>query len=168
MKTLQELQDLLLLEIKQNMHKIKSVTKNTYYNKFMGDTSIILTSILEEFLLAENDWDDKKWLDDALLTNVELLFDDKIVISGIIIWGQDNTTMQWTEPFRFQMNLNNSNEYEFLFGDSKLKELEYEKFLINREYWNKVRIDWRYKIKCSDHTPLVDNSDTQSSTSENG
>ncbi|MGI9581768.1 hypothetical protein ACR1PO_11170 [Chryseobacterium sp. RRHN12] len=148
MKSLEELQNLLLLEVTQNIENIKFAHHIDYYNEVMGDTSILLTSILEEHLLDDKNWDRNKWLDDSLLTNVRLLSNNSFSINGIMIWGRNDTLEEWTEPFYFEMQTSNSqHQYEFLFGDIDNPEISYEEFNMDRNYWKYKIKHWKYKFK---------------------
>ncbi|AZB18813.1 hypothetical protein EG352_13995 [Chryseobacterium indologenes] len=150
MKSLEELQNLLLLEITQNINNIEVVHHIDYYNEIMGDTSILLTSILEEHLLENKNWDKNKWLDDCLLSNVKLLSNNGFSINGIMIWGRNDTLEEWTEPFYFEARTSNGqNQYEFLFGDLDNSEISYEEFKIDRKYWSYKIRHWRYKFSRS-------------------
>ncbi|OCA70601.1 hypothetical protein BBI01_11660 [Chryseobacterium artocarpi] len=148
MKSLEELQNLLLLEVNQNIKKINFAQHIDYYNEIMGDTSILLTSILEEHLLEDKNWDKNRWLDDCLLTNVRLLSNDNFSINGIMIWGRNDTLEEWTQPFYFEMHASNIlNQYEFLFVDIDNPEISYEEFNMDRHYWNYKIKHWKYKFK---------------------
>lgn len=148
MKSLEELQNLLLLEVNQNIKKINFAQHIDYYNEIMGDTSILLTSILEEHLLEDKNWDKNRWLDDCLLTNVRLLSNDNFSINGIMIWGRNDTLEEWTQPFYFEMQTSNIlNQYEFLFVDIDNPEISYEEFNMDRHYWNYKIKHWKYKFK---------------------
>jgi hypothetical protein len=148
MKSLEELQNLLLLEVTQNIKNIKFADHIDYYNEIMGDTSILLTSILEEHLLECKNWDKNKWLDDCLLTNVRLLQNDSFSINGIMIWGRNDTLEEWTEPFYFAMQTSNTrHRYEFLFGDIDNPAISYEEFSMDRNYWKYKIEHWKYKFK---------------------
>src|SRR6218665_91359 len=134
-----------------------------YVNQLARNTSIYLTSILQEHLLmGSNDkWDPGKWLDDTLLTKIRIMDEGKLSIWGVVIWGKENTTEQWTEPVYFETILNESsdslNEYLFLFGDLNYSEITYEEFLDNRDCWdrdfysnsewNPAERDWNYIVR---------------------
>ncbi|ROI02150.1 MULTISPECIES: hypothetical protein [unclassified Chryseobacterium] len=148
MKSVEELQSLLLLEIIQSISHIKSIPITNYYNEIMGDTSILLTSLLEEHLLECSDWDSNKWLDDSLLTDIKLLSNNKFSIKGIIIWGRNNTSEEWTEPFSFEIKISDElKHYDFLFGDANKPEISYDEYKVNRNYWSHKIIHWKYKFK---------------------
>lgn len=93
---------------------------DNYYNQALGDTSFLLSGILGFHLSKMDEWDQRKWLEDSLLRSFELK-DNTVKISGVIIWGKDGTTEQWTDPFHFELEFNAERtgfkSYTFLFGD---------------------------------------------------
>lgn len=141
MKTLRELEDLLVKELVLSQKQIEESDSVEYYNELTGDVSVLLTSILEEHLLERKEWDSKRWLDDSLLTKIEL--DENIYrIWGIVIWGKENTLSQWTAPFYFEIRLSDDysdfKEYTFLFGTEENRQyLCYEEFNEDRGIWDK-------------------------------
>ena len=42
-------------------------------------------------------------MDDSLLREFELKA-NTVIISGVMIWGIDGTTEQWTDPFHFELD----------------------------------------------------------------
>lgn len=150
MKTIKELQTLLISEINKNLKNVRSAQNVDYYNSLMGDTSILLTSIMEEHLLKMKDWDNTEWLDDCLLEKVGISsLNDEINIEGIMIWGKKNTSEQWVSPFVFKLKLDksfDSNKYSFLYGDLDMENITYEDFRNNRHYFEKKDRNWKYII----------------------
>jgi hypothetical protein len=150
MKQLEEIEQMLISEIHSNIDKIEILECNLeHYNEILGDTSFLLASILNSLLNSNEDWDSKKWIDDSLLTEVKL-DGNKLSIWGIMIWGIENTTEQWTDPFYFEIKLKQNtlgfNEYTFLFCDLDKSEISYEDFSMNRNYWNPTERNWKYII----------------------
>ena len=156
MKPLEEIEYSLvkcLIETNNDEHN----DTDMYLNQIMGNTSIYLTAILHKLLLEEEEWNKKKWLDDSLLTKYS--FENSVIsIWGIVISGKEGTTKQWTDPFFFEMKLNNDHnnflEYSFLFGDIENDELDYLEYTNYRGYWdsgfysnnfwNPSERDWKY------------------------
>jgi hypothetical protein len=150
MKSIEEIQVMLVNELWSCLDKIKPMKSGVdYYNEILGDTSFLLAGLLGALLKLREDWDSKKWLDDSLLTDVKL-DKNRLSIWGVIIWGIENTTEQWTDPFYFGIELGNSesdfNEYTFLLGDLNKPEISYEEFGMNRNYWKQTERDWKYII----------------------
>ena len=150
MKSVEKIKTMLVNELWSCLDKIESMKpREGYYNEILGDTSFLLTGLLGNLLKIRDDWDSKKWLDDSLLTGVKL-DKNKLSIWGVIIWGVENTTDQWTDPFYFEVDLGNCktdlNEYTFLFGDLNKSEISYEEFKINRNYWEQPERNWKYII----------------------
>lgn len=159
MKTVKELKKLLVSNIQESFENISNVIDIKYYNKYLGDTSILLTSLLQEGLLEKTDWEPSKWLDDSLLTKI-ITRKKYICIWGIAIWGKAGTLEQWTDPLYFEGEINKTevdfNQYTFLFGDLDNLEISYTDFLQNRDVWDKKYYknaewdpherNWRYTI----------------------
>ncbi|RNA62005.1 hypothetical protein D1631_08680 [Chryseobacterium nematophagum] len=159
MKSLEELQDLLLDEIQNNLNKKVVSESHDYYNEYTGYISVLLASILEKRLLKDTDWNSNRWIDDSLLTKLKLS-NSKLSIWGIMIWGVKNLNKQWTDPFYFEIEFKIENEkfdnYTFLFGDLINHEISYEAFANNRNYWDvdyyttsdwsPVERNWKYII----------------------
>lgn len=150
MKSVDEIEVMLVNELWNNFDTIKSLKQEVdYYNDMLGDTSFLLAGLLGALLKFEDKWDSKKWLDDSLLTNIRLN-KNKLSICGVMIWGLENTTKQWTDPFSFKVDLGDTksefNEYTFMFGDLNKREISYEEFRINRNYWGQTERDWKYII----------------------
>ena len=138
MRTLSELEQMLVNELVEYSRRKPTAITSQYYNEVMGDTSVLLTSILEEHLLGNEEWDSKKWLDDCLLSKVKIE-DNKCHIWGVVIYGKENTLKQWTAPIYFEISFFNCSgymEYLFLFDSENEPELLYEDFAANREFWD--------------------------------
>jgi len=140
MKSVEEIQSMLVSELRNRLNSIKSFPLHlNYYNEILGDTSFLLAGLLGALLKNEaNNWDHNRWIDDSLLTKVKV---DGNVLSiwGVIIWGIENVSEQWTEPFYFQITLNKKafSKYIFMFGDLHTHSIPYEEFKQNRDYWDK-------------------------------
>jgi hypothetical protein len=142
---------MLVYELAKDLERIKSIDKElVYYNEFLGDTSFLLAGLLE-LLLKKNfgEWDSRKWIDDSLITRISTQ-NEKMNIEGIMIWGRENTTEQWTDPFSFEIELSmdevSFKRFTFLFCDLDFREISYEEFKLNREYWDKNNRNWKYRI----------------------
>ncbi|WP_271782406.1 hypothetical protein [Aquimarina algiphila] len=161
MKRLEEIELMLISEFKSNLDKIKILKPTSkYYNEILGDTSFLLAGLLNFLLNSDEDWNPNKWIDDSLLTKVKL-DENKLSIQGVMIWGLENITEQWTDPFYFEIKLNqdkpNFDEYTFLYCDLNRSEISYEDFNINPNYWKTKEIEWRYIINQKPNPP--DSSD---------
>jgi hypothetical protein len=142
---------MLVDELMKDLERIKSIDKGlVYYNEFLGSTSFLLAGLLE-LLLKKNfgEWDNRKWIDDSLITSISTQ-NEIMNIGGIMIWGRENTTKQWTDPFSFEIELSMDEvgfeRFTFLFCDSDIHEISYEEFKINREYWDNSNRNWKYII----------------------
>ena len=101
--------------------------------------SFLLAGVLELNLKADcENWDTDKWIDDSLLTKVTV-DKNKVSIWGVMIWGRLDTTEQWTDPFYFEIVLNEIGfiEYTFLYGEEQSIEVTYEAFNQNRNLWDR-------------------------------
>lgn len=160
MKSIEEIEEMLVDEINNKIGLLNSNIELDNYNELMGDVSFLLSGVLE-LKLKEcfSDWLPEKWLDDSLLSRV-IHNGKKISIWGIMIWGKEDTTEEWTDPFYFEMILNENScdflEYTFLFSEEFDTEVTYEEFNQNRnmwdrnfylnETWNPSDRDWKYII----------------------
>jgi hypothetical protein len=168
MKHLEEIQEMLISELCDSLDNLSSSVELDYYNELMGDTSFLLAGYLQR-QLSENfqDWDEKKWIDDSLLTKIKI-DGNKLCIWGVMIWGVENLTEQWTEPFYFDVVLNESltdfTKSTLLFGDANCLEITYEEFNQNRGFWDKgyysnnnwhqFERDWKYVINSSNEIKI--------------
>jgi len=152
MKTINEIFIMLVDELTSHIDNIKSTTRTLlYYNEILGDTSFLLAGLLGSLLKKNFDeWDDGRWFDDCLMLKV-LLKNDKLKIYGVMIWGKNDITEQWTEPFVFELELHNEKvnykDFTFYFGDLDCSEITYEYFRDNRDYWVDDNRNWKYIIK---------------------
>ena len=149
-KSAEEIQNMLAEELWSHSSEIKSINSELlYYNEILGDTSFLLANLLSTLLKSTDSWSPNKWIDDALLTQVKW-GNQKLSIWGVMIWGIENSTDQWTEPFYFEIELTPAwqsfEKYTFLFGDSDKSEISYEDFSLNRNYWGHCKGNWRYTI----------------------
>jgi hypothetical protein len=140
MKSLEEIQNMLVCEF--NSCKWEEIVHEhvQYYNGFMGDVSFLLSQILElELKEKVIDWDSQKWIDDSLLSKV-VREGSNIRIWGVMIWGRHDTTKQWTDPFFFKIELAESADtfhgYTFLFCEEGSREISYEDFNFERGMWD--------------------------------
>jgi hypothetical protein len=138
MKSAEEIQTILVSELQNSVDKIKAINRSfDYYNEILGATPYLLAGLLGILLKNKfKDWDSRKWMDDSLITKVRMN-ENKISIWGVMIWGLEDITEQWTEPFYFEIELdkNGFNKYIFLFSDLENPEITYEDFRQNRNYW---------------------------------
>lgn len=148
MKSLKEIEELLITELNKSISELGRVTSDRdYYNEMMGDTSFILVALLESHLRDRSEgWNGGKWMDDSLIEKVTLN-KNRMIIEGIAIWGVADSTEQWTEPFYFEIETNegavDSAHYAFLFGDQDMNEVNYVYFRNNRGCWNRPDRNWR-------------------------
>lgn len=149
MKSTNEIAEILLEELQDNINKI-NLKDTIYYNEFLGDTSFLLAGLLYSLIKEDSNIDNTIWIDDSLITKVNR-FDNIILIEGIMIWGKDNTTEQWVDPFKFNMNFNNNFiDFTFLFKDLDLNEISYESFRNNRNYFSDEIENWKYRFNYKD------------------
>jgi hypothetical protein len=151
MKTLKEIITMLVSELIAQIDNIKSTKALVYYNEILGDTSFLLAGLLDLLMKKKfSDWDIQKWFDDCLITNVSIQ-SNMLKIDGVMIWGLNNTTEQWTEPFIFEIELLTEKssyvDFTFSFGNLYFAEITYEKFVNEREYWVNKSNNWKYIIK---------------------
>ena len=151
MKSIRKILTTLITELTKARERIKSIDEElVYYNEFLGDTSFLLAGLLELLLKINFDeWDSRKWIDDSLITSISTQ-NEKMNIEGIMIWGREDMTEQWTDPFSFEIELSmdevNFERFTFLFCDLDIHEIPYEEFKINREYWDNSNRNWKYII----------------------
>ena len=141
MKSVKKIQETLIHELCGALDNVVFDVSLDYYNEPMGDTSFILAGYLQLLLREKfSDWSNEKWIDDSLLTKVELV-GNKLSIWGVMIWGVENQTCQWTDPFYFEIVLNECCtsfiELKILFGDIDRLELRYSEFCLDRAFWDK-------------------------------
>lgn len=170
MKSVEEIQEILIEEIKLNRENIIDSSEMDYYNETLGDVSFLLAGYLHAQLKKNYEgWDASRWIDDSLITKIDLKA-NKISIWGVMIWGIQNDTKQWTEPFYFNIALNENND-EFvkstiLFSDSDCSEITYEEFNNNRNYWDRnyysnedwhpFEREWKYIINSNNERLKLD------------
>lgn len=149
MKSVEEIQVMLIDELWNHLGEVKSNKSGSDYNEVLGETSFLLAGLLGALLKLRDDWELRRWLDDSLLSGVKLN-QNRLSIWGVMIWGLENTTEQWTDPFYFEVELGNTKsdfkEYTFLLGDLNKPEVTYEEFSMNRNYWKQTERDWKYVI----------------------
>ena len=142
---------MLIDELWNCLDKVKSIkSKLDYYNEVLGDTSFLLAGLLGALLRLRDDWDMRRWIDDSLLIGVRLN-QNSLSIWGVMIWGMENTTKQWTDSFYFEVELDDTkssfNEYTFLFGDLNKPETSYEEFRTDCNFEMPPEKNWKYEIK---------------------
>jgi len=151
MKSAKEILVMLVRELIDHLDKVKNLKGDfEYYNDMLGDTSFILAALLESILKSNiGEWDNRKWIDDSLITEF-VMRGKSLKIDGIMIWGRENTTEQWTEPFIFEIELLKEElrykNFLFLLGDLDKPEITYEEFKDNRDYWIPSNRNWQYII----------------------
>jgi hypothetical protein len=143
---------MLVFELFNSLEKVRRInTKPQYYNDILGDTSFLLAGLLDSLLKRDyNDWDKDKWIDDSLLTS-SVIENNTLTLGGVMIWGRDNTTEQWTDPFSFRIELfekeKSYRELTLLFSDWDTPEITYEQFRDNRDCWAAFTDrNWKYII----------------------
>ena len=128
--------------------------KQNYYNEILGDTSFLLAGLLQSLLKQrENDWEKNRWIDDSLIPKV-IMHNQEVCIEGVMIWGIEYITEQWTSPFSFNLKLiddrSDFEKFTFLFYDSDQPEISYEIFKVERDFWNRRKKNWKYQISSTD------------------
>ncbi|WP_460473296.1 hypothetical protein [Emticicia fontis] len=140
----------------KTIHSIeKSTYPDYYYNEIFGYTSSILAGILEQLLNESYNWGTYtgKWMDDALIEDFNL-YENKLSINGVMIWGIRHTTEQWVEPFYFDVTLRknknskkvNMSIYNLYFGNTDNPAIPYSYFTKKREYWQQDLRNWAYQF----------------------
>ena len=151
MKSIREIASMLVDELISRVERINFSTPDIiYYNEVLGDTSFLLAGLLDSLIKKYvKNWDRRKWFDDCLITKVANQ-NGKITIYGIMIFGKENTTEQWTAPFSFEIQLLKGEmdfgKFIFSFYDSIIPEIAYETFRYNREFWMERNNNWKYII----------------------
>ena len=88
-------------------------------------------------------------MDDSLLREFELKA-NTVIISGVMIWGIDGTTEQWTDPFHFELEFDAERtgfkSYTFLFADISRASLTFNEYWADPYYWYHTERDWEYVI----------------------
>jgi hypothetical protein len=152
LKSKKEILEILVPELISGVDKLSSIgTKPDYYNELFGSTSFLLAGLLESLLKEQvDDWEETKWIDDSLLSGA-YFENSTFTLDGVMIWGREDTTEQWTDPFCFKIELLidkvGYKKYVFLFGQLGAHEVTYEEFRDNRSYWDSVEKDWKYVIQ---------------------
>lgn len=154
-----ELQSMLLSEICNSLSAIKEGRNLACYNEMLGDTSFLLSGILENELEGNSRWG--FWLDDSLIHKIKIE-GQKIRLWGVMIWGKDGTTKQWTDPFYCEFLIDceraSLQKMVMLFGDERREEVIYEEFAENRTLWdsdyysnnewNPSERTWKFVVHC--------------------
>lgn len=159
MKSDQEIKKMIMEELRKSSDAISKVEELEYYNKVLGDTSYLLSALLDLNLRRSKHWDAEKWLDDSFLTKVSHT-PREWHIWGVIIIGENGTTEQWTEPFYCFIKILENNtdvkQVHFLFGEENFMNVTYEEFNNNRRMfdrdfysdknWDPSERNWKYII----------------------
>jgi hypothetical protein len=151
LRTEPEILAMLVPQLISGVEKLSLInTKPVYYNELFGDTSFLLTGLLELMLKKKfDDWEEDKWFDDSLLSSARFS-NSTLTLGGVIIWGREDTSQRWTDPFSFQIDLRvdekNYKRYAFLFGHVNDQEVTYEEFIDDHGYWDNREKDWKYII----------------------
>lgn len=158
MKSSKEILGMLVHELLVHFEKAKYFNKNVrYFNEALGDTSFLLSGLLDSLLQTKSGWDKSKWIDDSLITSVNQS-DNKLILEGVMIWGKTDTTQQWTDPFCFEMDIikkyKDFNNFTFFFCDVDNREITYEEFIENRDYWVSSQRRWKYIINSNKALPI--------------
>jgi hypothetical protein len=149
MKSKSEIIALLAEALNESLDKIHVIPEKGYYNELLGPASFLLSGLLQPFVEEFEDWEPGKWIDDSLISNAYIK-DGKLTLEGVMIWGRENTTEQWVDPFSFKTELHEGKVtlagFSFMFCDMITQELAYEEFTENRDYWKGRKIKWKYKV----------------------
>lgn len=151
MKSPKEIMRMLVPELFRHLDRIDLNSRRpVYYNDILGDTSFLFAGLLEG-LLKKNliEWDRAKWIDDSIITNL-LVKDTEVKIDGVVIFGERNTTEQWTEPFSFWVDLDRQRDtfrdFIISFGDLDSPAITYERFKAHPNHWASNSRNWKYII----------------------
>jgi hypothetical protein len=150
MKNILEISDLLSNEISkyEGLH-VEGNNIDRYVNDQLGNTSIFISGFVYSLLKKEDSrWGIEKWIDDALIEKFNSSI-QKIEMSGIIIWGRQNTSRQWVSPFFFS-KIKIGESFSCYFSDVNKKEVVYEDFCRDRSLWRGKHIRWEYKFDDKD------------------
>jgi aminoglycoside phosphotransferase (APT) family kinase protein len=126
-----------------------------YHNKTLGDSSFLLAGLLGQLLKEVNsEWNEERWIDDSLIRNV-FTDNEKLIIEGVMIWGEMDTTEQWVDFFYFDIELLRDKisykEFTFLFCDLDFSKIKYEHFSNNRDYYRSGKNrKWKYVINSNE------------------
>jgi hypothetical protein len=144
MKSKRQIEDILVKEI-----EMISVTNSDRHlpKDELGDITFVLAGLLNVIMKQTNDWDPQRWIDDCIITEVHKI--NRIFsTSGIMIWGVTSTTEQWTDPFTFQITLNQSKRkfeaYTFKFRDNENSEITYGQYKMFPNYWLAKKRNWKH------------------------
>ncbi|MCL9806904.1 hypothetical protein NAT51_15315 [Flavobacterium amniphilum] len=146
MKSINELIELLLCEF-ENCN-LEYNTYEIFYNEFLEDIPVIISYIIENILIDFLIWGNDEWVDDSLITQCSLN-EDKIIISGFLIFGKSKINNQWVEPFYAEIFIKNKdeNEYEIHLNiaDVEKNSLTYSDFKKKNNY-SLSSIKWKHKL----------------------
>jgi hypothetical protein len=151
MKSIEEIQQMLVTAITKHLDESKVAPReNGYVNDVLGSTSAILAVLLDDLLVERYpEWENNKWMDDSLIIKATRQ-NEKVGIWGVMIWGVDDTTEQWTDPFYFDMELlpdgSGFKRYTFLFCDLNNPEITVGEYRKDRSYWDIKDRNWKYII----------------------
>lgn len=149
MKSANEISQMLSVELLNHINNINTISNSLYYNEVLGDTSFLLAGLLDILIKNDTQISQKIWIDDSLINNIELI-NKTVFIKGVMIWGKENTTEQWVDPFKFTSKFNHDSSnfinYSFFFKDLYTNEISYEEFRDNRNYYSKEIKKWKYKF----------------------
>jgi hypothetical protein len=140
MNTLEEIENMLLVELLSSSQRLATTKPDRYFNALLGDTSSLIAGYIDEYYRGHYaDDEDSIWFDDCLLINVEHQ-DNQWAIWGVLIWGRENTTEQWVYPFYLETTIVllpvSAQKLVILFGDMDLPVLTYEEYSCDRIYWD--------------------------------
>jgi len=148
LKSKEEIELILFEEIWIYIEKIESnALISETYNHILGDVSFILSGLLNEILKTKEGWDKSKWIDDSLIEEL-VLKKNKLIFSGVMIWGIHDSTEQWVDHFKFETDLGQKSpefiNYTFLYEDLDSRPLLYEDYKTTRSDKNLENINWRF------------------------
>lgn len=146
MKKINEIKSMLDSEILESRNSIVN-TKDSY-NTVMGKTSYLLAAFVGLLLKQNNqEWKTGKWMDDSILEGV-MYNDVECRIWGVMIFGTEDSTEQWTEPFLY-ISRDNGKSWLVFYGDKNHNAYSYDNFRFDREYWKDPNWDrdWRNKFE---------------------
>ena len=80
-----------------------------------------LARFLGELVRGHENWSRFYWVDDIAPLSVKVDSSSKIVVDGLLIWGQEKQSYEWREPLLASLKIaigTSSLEYRILCGDS--------------------------------------------------
>lgn len=139
MKPITEIREMLFRELEKVRRNKLSIENECYDVSTIGDTSALISGLLQAHLSKESEWSAERWIDDIVISKLSLN-ENVITVWGVVIWGIFGMNKQWTEPVFCKISMNNAwshiAAYELFFGDQNTSELLYEDYSKDKGYWD--------------------------------